>query len=80
MPGHSRIRWFRPHNGGVYGGDMEPTETVPDEDADRVIALSEAAVVDKPLSPEGQASIERAIKRLPDAVAASDAEARAAKR
>lgn len=74
------MKWCKPASSGVYGDDMEPTETVPDEDADRVVALSEAAVADKPLSPEGQASLERAIKRLPDALAASDAEARAATR
>lgn len=57
---------------------VDPTEILPAKDADRLAALSEAAVADKKLSAEGQASLERAIKRLPEAVAASDAEARAA--
>jgi len=57
---------------------MEPTDTVPATDPDRVVALAADAVLDRPLSPAAEASLARALKRLPEATAASDAEARVA--
>lgn len=57
---------------------MEPTDTVPAADPDRVSALAADAVVDRALSPAAEASLARVVERLPEAMAASDAEARAA--
>jgi hypothetical protein len=59
---------------------MEPTETVPAVEADRAAALAADAVADRPLSPAGDASLARAVERLPEAIAKSDDEARAAGR
>jgi len=57
---------------------MESTDTLPDVDPDRVAALAADAVAGRPMSPTAEASLGRALGKLPGAVAASDAEARAA--
>lgn len=59
---------------------MEPTETIPAVDPERAAALAADAMADRLLSPEAEASLARAVNRLPEAVARSDAEARAANR
>lgn len=58
---------------------MEPIDTVHRADPDRVAALAADAVAGRPLSPTAQASLERALDRLPQAQALSDDEARAAR-
>lgn len=58
---------------------MESTPTMPEVEADRVEALAADAVKGRPLPAAGEASLVRAIERLPDAIAASDAEAQAEK-
>jgi len=57
---------------------MEPTETVPAVDPDREAALAADATADRPLSPAAEASLARAIDRLPEAIAKSDSEGQAA--
>jgi hypothetical protein len=59
---------------------MEPTETMPAVEPDRVAALAADATAARPLSPAAKASLAQAIERLPEAMAESDAEARAATR
>ena len=59
---------------------MEPTETAPTVEPDRAAALAADAVADRPLSPAADASLTRALERLPEAMAKSDDEARAAGR
>ncbi len=56
---------------------MEPTETVPTAEPDRAAALAEDATVPRTLSPAAEASLARAVERLPEAIAKSDDEARA---
>lgn len=58
---------------------MGSSPTVPPVDAERVAALAADAVTDRPLPPMAQASLDRAIERLPDAIAKSEAEARQTK-
>lgn len=57
---------------------MEPTETTPAVDPDRAAALASDAVAARPLSPAATASLAKAVERLPEAIAKSDDEARAA--
>lgn len=57
---------------------MEPTETVPATDPDRIAALASDPAADRPLSSAAKASLARAVERLPEAMAASDAEMRSA--
>lgn len=59
---------------------MDPTETVTAVEPDRAAALAGDAVVARPLSPAAEASLARAVERLPEAMAKSDDEARAASR
>lgn len=58
---------------------MESSPTVPEVKADRVEALAADAVIERSLPTAGDASLARALERLPDAIAASDAEAQAEK-
>jgi hypothetical protein len=57
---------------------MEPTETMSAVEPDRAAALASDAVASRPLSSAAEASLASALERLPDAVAKSDDEARAA--
>lgn len=57
---------------------MEPTETVPTVEPDRVAALADDAIAARALSPAAEASLARAVERLPEAIAMSEDEARAA--
>ena len=67
----------RPGGGGGVKG-MEPTETMPDVNPDRAAALAADAIADRPLSPAAEASLARAVERLPAAITKSDTEARIA--
>ena len=57
---------------------MEPTETMPTVEPGRAAALANDAVAARALSPTAEASLARALRQLPEAVAKSDDEARAA--
>ncbi len=59
---------------------MEPTESVPDVEPDRAVDLAREAVAARPLSQAAEASLTKAVSRLPDAIARSDDEARVASR
>ncbi len=65
-------------SGPVVFERMEPTETVPTVDPDREAALAADATADRRLSPAAEASLARAIDRLPEAMAESDSEGQAA--
>ncbi len=58
---------------------MEPIDTMHRVDPDRVAALAADAVAGRPLSPAAEASLKRAVERLPPALAMSDDEARTAR-
>lgn len=64
------------HVSGVrYSLGIESSPTVPVVEPDRASALAAAATADRPLSADAEASLARAIERLPEAVTQSDAEA-----
>jgi hypothetical protein len=56
---------------------MESTETVRVIEPGRAAALAADAVADRPLSPAAEASLARAVERLPEAMTKSDTEAQA---
>ena len=58
---------------------MDSRSTVPPVDAQRAAALATDAIADAPLPAEASNSLERAVERLDDAIAQSDAEAQAAR-
>ena len=58
---------------------MGSSPTVPPVDAERAAALAADAVTHRPLPPAAQVSLDRAVERLPEAIAESEAEARQTK-
>ena len=56
---------------------MDPSPTAHEVDEARVEALIADAVAGRPLSAAAEDSLARGLEKLPEAVAASDAEARA---
>jgi len=59
--------------------NMESRSTKPPVDAERTAALAANAVADTPIPPAALASLDRAIERLPAAIAQCEAEALATK-